>query len=96
MSFRNPSTVCVLVLVSITTILIISGGLAVVSAADENYVGYLGDAILLQGESYSGTQVYMFMTGPGLPENGVTLTDTTQRADQGLSLIHISEPTRPY
>ncbi|MEI7858008.1 MAG: hypothetical protein WCH85_10965, partial [Methanomicrobiales archaeon] len=23
------------------------------------------------------------MTGPGLPENGVTLTDVTQRADQG-------------
>jgi len=25
----------------------------------------------------------MFLTGPGLPENGVTLTDTSLRADQG-------------
>jgi hypothetical protein len=37
----------------------------------------------LQGYSYHGTQVFLFMTGPGLPADGVTLTDVSQRADQG-------------
>ena len=53
-------------------------------AADEYYTGYLGDVIDLHGYSYGGgSQVYLFMTGPGLPTNGVTLTDAGQRADQG-------------
>ena len=62
---------------------VIISGIPVVSASDANYVGDLGDVIALNGVSYSGTQVFLFMTGPGLPENGVTLTDVTQRADQG-------------
>ena len=49
----------------------------------ENYEGYLGETIALHGVSYNSNQVYLFMTGPGLPENGVTLTDTSRRADQG-------------
>ncbi|MFA4861965.1 hypothetical protein [Methanoregula sp.] len=43
----------------------------------------LGDTIALHGVAYTSSQVYLFMTGPGLPANGVTLTDTTLRADQG-------------
>lgn len=54
-----------------------------VLAADAYYTGYLGDVIDLHGYSYRGGEVYLFMTGPGLPANGVTLTDVTQRADQG-------------
>ena len=54
-----------------------------VSAADANIEADLGDTLNLHGVSYTGTSVYLFMTGPGLPENGVTLTDVTQRADQG-------------
>jgi len=54
-----------------------------VSAADAYYDGYLGDTIDLHGVSYSGTQIFLFMTGPNLPANGVTLTDISQRADQG-------------
>ncbi len=48
-----------------------------------DYEGYLGETIALHGVSYNSDQVYLFMTGPGLPENGVALTDTSQRADQG-------------
>jgi hypothetical protein len=48
-----------------------------------DYEGYLGEIISLHGEAYNSDQIYLFMTGPGLPENGVTLKDTTQRADQG-------------
>ncbi len=53
------------------------------SAADIEMEGYLGETITLHGVSYIGDYVYLFLTGPGLPANGVTLTDTSQRADQG-------------
>jgi hypothetical protein len=53
------------------------------SAADAYYEGYLGDVVDLHGVSYVGNQVYLFLTGPGLPANGVTLNDLSQRADQG-------------
>ena len=49
----------------------------------EDYTGYLGETIDLHGVSYNSDQVYLFMTGPGLPENGVTLTNPLKRADQG-------------
>ncbi|MFA6225524.1 MAG: hypothetical protein WC620_04930 [Methanoregula sp.] len=49
----------------------------------DTYVGELGDTINLHGYSFVGDQVSLFFTGPNLPENGVSLTDPTQRADQG-------------
>ncbi len=52
-------------------------------STSDTYEGYLGDTIDLHGVSYTGDQVYLFFTGPGLPDNGVTLTDPSQRADQG-------------
>jgi hypothetical protein len=54
-----------------------------VAAADLNIEADLGDTINLHGVSYVGDRVYLFMTGPGLPENGVMLTDVSQRADEG-------------
>ena len=54
-----------------------------VSAADASIEAELGDTLNLHGLSYTGNSVYLFMTGPGLPENGVTLTDVSQLADQG-------------
>ena len=53
------------------------------TAADIDMEGYLGETITLHGFSYIGDSVYLFLTGPGLPENGVTLTNTDLRADQG-------------
>jgi hypothetical protein len=49
----------------------------------EDYTGYLGETIALNGVSYNSDTIYLFMTGPGLPENGVTLTDTSQLASNG-------------
>lgn len=43
----------------------------------------LGEVIPLQGYSSSSNYVYLFITGPNLPSNGVQLNDITQRADQG-------------
>jgi hypothetical protein len=83
MSFWNLSLFRMSGLTLATVFLVLCCAISAVSAADASYEGYLGDTIILQGESYRGTQVFLFMTGPGLPENGVTLTDATQRADQG-------------
>lgn len=64
----------------------------VASAADIEMEGYLGDTFSLRGFSYVGDSVYLFMTGPGLPANGVTLTDTTLRADQGhFTVVSVDE-----
>ncbi|MDD1687817.1 hypothetical protein [Methanoregula sp.] len=49
----------------------------------KDYEGYLGETIALNGVSYNSDTIYLFMTGPGLPENGVTLTDTSQLAANG-------------
>ena len=54
-----------------------------VSAADAEIDTYLGDTVTIRGVSYISDRIYLFLTGPGLPENGVTLTDTSQRADEG-------------
>jgi hypothetical protein len=58
-------------------------GIPAVSGADIEIEANLGDTINLHGFSYVGDSIYLFLTGPGLPENGVTLTDTSLRADQG-------------
>lgn len=54
-----------------------------VSAADAEIDAELGDTITISGASYVSDRIYLFFTGPGLPANGVPLTDPTQRADQG-------------
>jgi hypothetical protein len=43
----------------------------------------LGNDVPLSGYSTAGPFVYLFLTGPNLPENGVALNDITKRADQG-------------
>jgi hypothetical protein len=43
----------------------------------------LGDEVILAGYSTSGPYVYLFLTGPNLPVNGVALHDISRRADQG-------------
>jgi hypothetical protein len=96
MSFEKLSTFRTSGMALVMVILALCCAISVVSAADASYEGYLGDTIALQGESYSGNQVYMFMTGPGLPENGVTLTDVTQRADQGQFTIVPLDNTQHY
>jgi hypothetical protein len=69
----------VLVLVSLAFTLLV----APAAAADAYIEAELGDTINLHGVSYIGESVYLFLTGPGLPENGVMLTDVSRRADQG-------------
>src|SRR4030042_253278 len=44
---------------------------------------YLGDVVTLSGYSYTGNTVYLFLTGPNLPPNGVALDNINRYADQG-------------
>lgn len=53
-----------------------------VTGADANIEAELGDSLNLHCVSYTGGSDYRIMTGPGLPENGISLTDVTQRADK--------------
>ncbi|MDD1683624.1 MAG: hypothetical protein LUO98_07300 [Methanoregula sp.] len=53
------------------------------AGADVSMEAVMGDTIIFHGFSYVGDSVYLFLTGPGLPVNGVMLTDISQRADQG-------------
>ena len=53
-----------------------------VSASGE-ITAYIGDTIPLSGYSYGSSTVYLFLTGPNLPVNGVTLNDISARADAG-------------
>jgi hypothetical protein len=67
----------------LTCVCVILVFLPLASAADITLEAELGDTLNLHGDLYSGSVVYLFLTGPGLPENGVVLTDISQRADQG-------------
>ncbi len=53
-----------------------------VSAAGAK-TAYLGDMVTLSGSSPGSDTVYLFMTGPNLPQNGVALNNINRRADQG-------------
>ncbi|MDD1685847.1 PEGA domain-containing protein [Methanoregula sp.] len=57
--------------------------LAGTSAAGVGIQAYSGDTVPLSGYSPTSNTVYLFLTGPNLPVNGVALNDITKRADQG-------------
>ncbi len=43
----------------------------------------MGNVVKLSGYSYSGDTVYLFLTGPNLPTNGVALDNINRLADNG-------------
>ena len=43
----------------------------------------IGNVVTLSGYSYTGDTVYLFLTGPNLPQNGVALDNINRLADQG-------------
>jgi hypothetical protein len=44
---------------------------------------YMGDIVTLQGYSSGSETVYLFLTGPNLPVNGVALDNINARAEEG-------------
>lgn len=75
MSAAHPLPVIAAILIA--TLALAAG----VSAA--SYSAYAGDTIPLSGYSPSSPWVYLFLTGPNLPENGVALNDITKLAEEG-------------
>ncbi|PKL64865.1 MAG: hypothetical protein CVV32_07270 [Methanomicrobiales archaeon HGW-Methanomicrobiales-3] len=60
-------------------ILLIAGSVPAVAGIE----AALGETIPLSGYSPASQWVYLFLTGPNLPTNGVMLNDVTKRADEG-------------
>jgi len=65
-------------ILSLLVVVLISG---VIASPSESW--FLGDTITLSGYSPESSTVYLFLTGPNLPSNGVSLDDISLRADQG-------------
>lgn len=57
--------------------------LAGTPAAAQGIQASMGEDVKIAGYSTAGPYVYLFLTGPNLPVNGVALNDITKRADQG-------------
>ena len=70
---------------TLISIILVIGCLFLTSfaSASAGIEAYQGDTITLQGYSYGSQMVYLFLTGPNLPVNGVALNDITARADEG-------------
>ena len=65
---------------------VLTAGILFLSGSAVAYSGIqtvMGDEVTISGYATSGPYVYLFLTGPNLPENGVALHDITMRADQG-------------
>jgi hypothetical protein len=71
--------------ISLVTAVLIAGTVFFAGgfAAAAGIQASMGDDIPISGYSSAGAFVYLFLTGPNLPENGVALHDLTKRADQG-------------
>jgi hypothetical protein len=67
----------------IRTVLIAGVLFLVGGVAASGIQAVLGEVVPISGYSTSGPYVYLYLTGPNLPENGVMLNDVTKRADQG-------------
>jgi hypothetical protein len=70
---------------ALISIILVIGCLTLTSSvsASVGIVAYRGDTITLQGYSYGSPMVYLFLTGPNLPVNGVALNDVSARAEDG-------------
>jgi hypothetical protein len=69
-----------------TVALTIIGGMLILAGTAGAAPGIrtsMGDSVTLTGYSSGSPYVYLFLTGPNLPVNGVALNDITRRADQG-------------
>lgn len=62
---------------------VLCAGLVTCASAAGGIQTSLGDVVALSGYSPSSPSVYMFLTGPNLPANGVALDNINRRADQG-------------
>jgi hypothetical protein len=65
---------------AVVCLLLLAGNAAGAGAAQTYYIG---DTVKLSGYSYESSTVYLFLTGPNLPPDGVALDNINLLADQG-------------
>jgi len=70
----------VIAVIGIIVCLLFAGSAATAGAAQAYYIG---DTVKLSGYSYESSTVYLFLTGPNLPPDGVALDNINHLADQG-------------
>jgi hypothetical protein len=81
MSFRFPANCGYGTLVIVLLAIIALAGIPAQAApAKETFIG---DMVLLSGYSYGSDTVYLFLTGPNLPADGVALNNVNRPTDQG-------------
>ena len=76
MRYRHPAILTILLAVVCTVLLTSASAAPGIQAS-------FGDIIPLSGYSYGSQTVYLFLTGPNLPANGVALDDISNRAEDG-------------
>jgi hypothetical protein len=87
---RRIRTIPTAGILSLLVVVLIIG---VSASAGESW--FLGDTIPLSGYSPESSTVYLFLTGPNLPSNGVALDDISSRADQGgLTKVRVDDQDR--
>jgi hypothetical protein len=67
----------------LTLVLLVSLLVSIPAQAAPATETFLGDMVLLSGYSYGSDTVYLFLTGPNLPVNGVALDNVNRPTDQG-------------
>jgi hypothetical protein len=71
---------CVTLLIVLLAVIALAGIQAQAAPATDTYIG---DMVLLSGYSYGSDTVYLFLTGPNLPSDGVALNNVNRPTDQG-------------
>ena len=66
-----------------------------IAAASPGIQTVMGDDVVLSGYSTSGPYVYLFLTGPNLPENGVALHKPAIFSGSMFGALHAIRNTGP-
>ena len=82
MTLSHTTRMCVILVIAGMTLI---GG----SPATALIQTYIGDVVTLQGYSYSGDYVYLFLTGPNLDPDGVALDNIYRPASQGATQVSV-------
>ncbi|HVP94973.1 MAG TPA: PEGA domain-containing protein [Methanoregulaceae archaeon] len=70
-------------LTTLTILLLAAASFCIPAQAAQAKETYLGDMVTLSGYSYGSDTVYLFLTGPNLPVNGVALDNINRPTEQG-------------
>ena len=82
-TYRKQGHVSAAILTTMGIVILLCLVLGAGASAAGTKTAYMGDMVTLSGSSPGSDIVYLFMTGPNLPPNGVALNNINRRADMG-------------